>query len=182
MDRGPPGESLPALEDDIDISRADLEAAADAAGHFRRDQGCARAEKRVIDQLAGPAVVDDRTAHALDRLLRSMPPALLALSIAERIVVGDVPHCGLLAVALPVSSLALAHRVPAFFMAPMIVSAAQREMLLNPDDLRSRLQPATRQIGADPIAVQRPVPDISDIPGKQRIGLPPVGTIVVENL
>src|SRR5438105_994332 len=94
MDRGPPGESLPALEDDIDISRADLEAAADAAGHFRRDQGCARAEKRVIDQLAGPAVVDDRTAHALDRLLRSMPqlcsrcrlPNGLLLAISHTVV------------------------------------------------------------------------------------------------
>src|SRR5580693_6958447 len=115
MDRGPPGESLPALEDDIDISRADLEAAADAAGHFRRDQGCARAEKRVIDQLAGPAVVDDRTAHALDRLLRSMPPALLALRIAKGIVIGDLPDGGLRAATLPVAGPALAHGVPAGF-------------------------------------------------------------------
>src|SRR5258707_12873019 len=106
MDRRPPGDGLPAFEAHIDISRADLEAAADAAGHFRCDQGCARAEKRVIDQLAGPAVVDNRTAHALDRLLCAMPPALLALPIAERIVVGDLPHGGLLAVALPGSSLA----------------------------------------------------------------------------
>src|SRR6516165_4799899 len=37
------------------ISRADLETAADAAGHFGRDQARARTEKRVIEQLAGSA-------------------------------------------------------------------------------------------------------------------------------
>src|SRR5438477_5685651 len=103
MDRGATGEVLPAAQDDIDIGRADLETDAGAAGHFSRDQACARTEKRVIDQLAGAAVVDDRTPHALDRLLRAVPPALLALSIAERIVVGDLPHGGLLAVALPLA-------------------------------------------------------------------------------
>src|ERR1700756_2891977 len=122
MDRFPPGEGLPASQDDIDISRADLKTAADAAGHFGRDQAGARTEKRVIDQLAGPAVVDDRTAHALDRLLRAVPPALLALSIAEWIVVGDLPHGGLLAVTLPLASFPHAHRVPAIFMAPMVVA------------------------------------------------------------
>src|SRR5215471_4447415 len=101
MDRAPPGEGLPAADDDIDIGRADLETAADAAGHFGRDQTRARTKKRVIDQLARPAVVDDRSAHALDRLLRGVPPARLALAIAKWIVVGDLPHGGLLAVALP---------------------------------------------------------------------------------
>src|SRR5215472_6445030 len=118
MDRAPPGEGLPAVDDDIDIGRADLETAADAAGHFSRDQTRARTKKWVIDQLAGPAIVGDRTTHALDRLLRGVPPARLALAIAERIVVGDLPHGGLLAVPLPVASLALAHRVPAGFVAP----------------------------------------------------------------
>src|SRR5204863_3356230 len=179
MDRGATGEVLPAAQGDIDIGRADLDTDAGTAGHFGRDQARARTEKRVIDQLAGPAVVDDRTAHALDRLLRAVAPALLALSVPERIVVGDLPNRGLLAVTLPVASLALAHRVPAIFMTPMVVAAAQCKMLLDPDDLRPRLQPASRQIGADHVAMQRPVPDISDIPGKQRVGLPPVGAIIV---
>src|SRR5215471_6390874 len=113
MDRVPPGEGLPASHDNIDISRADFEATADATGHFGRDQARARTEKRIIDQLARPAVVNDRTAHALDRLLRGVSPSLLALSIAERIVVGDLPHGGLLAATLPVARLALSYRVPA---------------------------------------------------------------------
>ena len=130
MERAPPGEGLPASHDNIDISRADLEATADATGHFGRDQARARTEKRVIDQLARPAVVDDRTAHALDRLLRGVPPALLALSIAQRVVIGDLPHGGLLAATLPVAWLALAHRIPAGFMAPMVVAPTQGEMRL----------------------------------------------------
>ena len=95
----------------------------------------ARTEKRIIDQLARPAVVNDRTAHALDRLLRGVSPSLLALPIAKRIVIGDLPYGGLLATPLPVARLALAHRVPAGFMAPMVVAPAQGEMRLGPDDL-----------------------------------------------
>src|SRR5437762_3270808 len=182
MDRGAAGEVLPASQDDIDIGRAELDTDAGAAGHFGRDQARARTEKRVIDQLAGPAVVDDRTPHAFDRLLRAVPPALFALSITKRIVVDDLPHGGLLAVTLPLAGLALAHRVPAIFVTPMVVAAAQGKMLLDPDDLRPRLQPASREIGADHVAMQRPVPDVSDISGIQRIGLPQVGEIIVEHL
>ena len=47
MDRTPPGESLPPSQDDIDINRADLETAADAAGHFGCDQARTRTEKPV---------------------------------------------------------------------------------------------------------------------------------------
>src|SRR6266436_1391536 len=112
MHRGPPGEDLPASHDDIDIGGVELETAADAAGHLGGDQTGARAEKRVVDCLAGPAVVDDRAAHAFDRLLGAVPPALLALRVAERIVVGDLPDRRLGAVALSVAGLALAHRVP----------------------------------------------------------------------
>ena len=73
MDRSPPGEGLPASQDDIDIGGADLETAADAPSHFGRDQARARAQERIIHQLAPAAVVDDGTAHALDRLLARGP-------------------------------------------------------------------------------------------------------------
>src|SRR6267143_6049964 len=164
MHRGPPGEDLPASHDDIDIGGAELETVADAAGHFGRDQTGARAEKRVIDCLAGPTVVGNRAAHAFDRLLGAVPPALLALPGAERVAVADLPDRRLRAVALPVAGLALAHRVPTGFVLPVIVAAAQREVLFSPDDLSAQLQPAGRQIGGDDVAVQSPVPDIGDIP------------------
>ena len=60
MDCGASGEDLPACHRHINISGVELDAVADAAGHFSRDQARARAEKRVIDGLAGLAVVGDR--------------------------------------------------------------------------------------------------------------------------
>src|ERR1700738_1068237 len=98
MSGGTPGEELPASHDDIDITGADLQTVADAAGHFGGDQTGARAEKRVIDCLTGPAVVGNWAAHAFDRLLGAMPPALLALLGAERVVIADLPDRRLRAV------------------------------------------------------------------------------------
>src|SRR6201981_3900837 len=114
--------------------------------------------------------------------LRAVPPTLLALSVTKRVVVGDLPDRGLRAVAIPLAALALAHRVPAGFMLPVIIAAAQGEVLLDPDDLRAQLQPASRQAGGDDIAVQCSVPDIGDVAGEQRIRLSPIGTVVVEHL
>src|SRR5712671_495143 len=138
----PPGEELPAPHDDIDIGGIELEPVTGPAGHLGGDQARPRAEKRVIDRLARSAVVGDRTTHALHGFLRAVPPALLALRVAKRVVVGDLPHRRLGAVALPVAGLAVAHRVPTGFMLPMVIAAAQGEVLLDPDDLRTRLQPA----------------------------------------
>ena len=110
MCSGAPGEHLPASHDHIDIGGVELETEAYAAGHLGRDQTCARAEKRVIDRLAGPAVVGDRAAHALDRLLGPVPPALLALLVAERIIVGDLPDQTVVWVRSPCQWLALPSR------------------------------------------------------------------------
>jgi hypothetical protein len=109
-----------------------------------------------------------------------MPPALLALAIAEWIVVCNFPHCGLRAVALPVALSTLPHSVTTAFVLPVVITTAQGEVLLDPDDLGPWLQPASRQIDADDFAAQRSVPDIRDIASKQCLGLPPVGAVVVE--
>src|SRR5438309_10492069 len=135
MSRGAPGEALPPFHRHIDISGVELDPAADAAGHFGRDQAGARAEKRIIDRLAGPAVVDDRAAHAFDRLLGAVPPALLALWPAERVVVGDLPDCRLRAVTRPAAGLALAHRVPAGFVLRVIIGAGEGAGVLVPGEL-----------------------------------------------
>src|SRR5260370_2554649 len=122
MHRGPPGEALPASHDDVDISGVELETVADAAGHFGRDQARARAEKRVIDRLARPAVVGDRATHAVDRLLGAVPPGLLALPVAERVVVGDLPDRRLRAVTAPVAGIALTHPVHAGALLPIVIA------------------------------------------------------------
>jgi len=116
MSRGAPGKDLPASHDHIDIGGVELETVADAACHFGGDQTRAGPEKRVIDRLTGTAVVVDWAAHALDRLLGAMSPNLLALVVAERVVVGDLPDRRLRAVASPMAYLALAHSVPTCFV------------------------------------------------------------------
>src|SRR6202011_1266451 len=113
MRRGAAGEELPTPHDHIDISGVELETVADSTRHFGGDQTRARAEKRVIDRLAGPAVVDDWAAHALDRLLSAVSPTALTLPVTERIVVGDLPDRCLPPVALPVAPPALARRITA---------------------------------------------------------------------
>src|ERR1700736_3529964 len=132
MFRGPPGEELPAAHDDVDIAGIELQTPADPAGHLGGDHTRARAEKRVIDRLAGPAVVDDRAAHALDRLLGAVPPALLALPAAVRIHAGDFPDRGLRAVPLPVARFARAHCVPAGLVLPVKIAAAHDKVRLGP--------------------------------------------------
>src|SRR6267378_778275 len=94
-------------------------------------------------------------------------PALFALRVAKRIVVGDLPDGRLPAVALPVASPALAHGVPAGFVLPVIIAAAQGEVLFGPDDLSAWLQPASSQTGGNNVTVQSPVPDVGDIAGEQ---------------
>src|SRR5262249_27267660 len=124
MSGGASGVELPASDDHIDISGVELEPAADPIGHLGGDQARAGAEKRVIDHLAGPAVIGDRAAHALDRLLGAVPPTL-TLSVAKRVIVGDFPDCRLRAVAAPVAGFALAHRIPAGLMLPVVIATAQ---------------------------------------------------------
>ena len=66
-------------------------------------------------------------------------------------------------------------------MLPMVVATTQREVLFGPDDLRARLQPAFGETGGGDIAMHGAVPDIGNIAGKQRIGFPPVGTVIIEH-
>src|SRR2546421_12396409 len=115
MSCGTAGEELPSSHHDIDVMGTELDAEAHTAGHLGGDHARPRAEKRVIDRLARPAVVGDRAAHALHGFLCPVPPARLALRVAKRVVVGDLPHRGLGAVALPVAALAVAHRAPTGF-------------------------------------------------------------------
>src|SRR6202022_4467235 len=182
MSCGTAGEELPSSHHDIDIMGTELDAEAHTAGHLGGDDARPRAEKRVVDRLARPAVVGDRTAHALHGFLWPVPPALLALRVAKRVVVGDRPDRGLGAITLPMAGLARAHRVPAGFVLPVVVAATQGEVLLDPDDLRAQLEAASSETDGGDVAVQGPEPHIGGIPREQSIGFPPVGAIVVEHL
>ena len=100
------------------------------------------------------------------RLSGTAPSRQCALVFSQKICAATLP--------------AFAHGVPTVFRLPMIVAAAQGEVLLDPDDLGAQLQPASRQAGGNDIAVQCSVPDISDVAGEQCIRLSPIGTLIVE--
>src|SRR5205814_1853143 len=91
------------------------------------------------------------------------------------------PEGCLLAAALPVAGFAVAHRVPAGLVLPVIIAAAQSDMLLGPDDLGTQLKPAGCETGGNDLSAKRAVPNIGDVPGEERIRFAPVGAIVVEH-
>src|SRR6516162_372798 len=111
VSRSAPRELLPPAHGDIDKDGVELDPVADPAGHLGGDHAAARAEKRVVDRLAGAAVVDDRATHALDRLLGGILPAVILPAVAEPVVVADFPDRRLLPVALPMAGPAGVHRV-----------------------------------------------------------------------
>ena len=147
---------------------------ANPAGHLGRDDRGAGAAERLVDRLAGRRVVLDRPLHALDRLLG----AVAGLGFGVR----DLPDRRLLAVAGPMAGLALADRVPGRLMLPVIIAAADHQPGLVPDDLRADDEAGSFETRCDRAGVQRAVPDIGDIAGKERPGLAPVGAVVVEHL
>jgi hypothetical protein len=88
--------------------------------------------------------------------LGAVPPGLLVLRVTERVIIGNFPDRHLLAVTAPMAALALAHSIPAGFMLPMIIAAAQCEVLLDPDDLSAKPEPAGGKVGGDDIACRAP--------------------------
>ena len=98
------------------------------------------------------------------------------------IPVGDLPQRGLLAVASPVALALGAHRIPAGFMLPVIVTAAEDQPVLGPDDLRPDGEARVRQAVGHGRGMQRAMPDIGDITREQRPCLAPVGPVVVQHL
>src|SRR5260370_40701735 len=70
-------EALPAGYRDVDILRFEFEAVAHAARGLRGRQGCSASEKGIVHHLAAPGVVQNRTSHQLDWLLRRMIVLLL---------------------------------------------------------------------------------------------------------
>ena len=110
---------------------------ADAAGDLGGDDGRARAGERLIDGLTRRGVVLDRPLHALNRLLCAV---LEADALARRYL----PERGLLAVACPIGW-TIADRVPAGFVLPMVMPAAESKAVFRPDDLRANVEADGRE-------------------------------------
>jgi hypothetical protein len=122
-----PGEILPARHGNIDISRAQLDRMAAAAGHFRRDYRGAGADEGIVNRLARRGIVFDRPLHALDGLL-SRVTAIHFLSL------GNIPHCSLIASAVP-RMVRSFEGVPADLVLPMVVGPTDNKWRLAPNEL-----------------------------------------------
>src|SRR5690242_2611456 len=72
---------FPPAHDDIAVDGVDLDTVAPPTGHLGCDQAGAGAKERVVDFVADLAAVDHRPAHALDRLLRTVPDGPLLVRI-----------------------------------------------------------------------------------------------------
>jgi len=67
-------------------------------------------------------------------------------------------------------------------MLPVIMATAQHQTLLGPDDLTADLEPGHAKAFGHGGGVQRPVPDIGHLTGKERPGLAPIRAVVIGNL
>ena len=102
----PPSPVKPCQRSDrhVDIGRVELHRERDAAAGLGGDDRGPRSGERLVDRLAGGAVVQHRPAHRLDRLLGAVHRR--GILVAAR----DLPERGLPAVAVPVALALLAPR------------------------------------------------------------------------
>jgi len=98
------------------------------------------------------------------------------------ILVGNLPKRGLLAVARPVTFAGFAHGIPSGFVLPVVITAAQDQPLLGPDDLRPDGEASDFKTFGDRGCMQRAMLDIGDVAGEERPRLAPVGAIIVQHL
>jgi hypothetical protein len=83
-------------------------------------------------------VIQDRASHQLHGFLSSMTGSGLEPIAPKGVQVGHLPHRGLRA--LPVGFTPVPNTDPAGFVLPMIMAAAEREMLLDPNNLGADLE------------------------------------------
>ena len=86
----------------------------------------------------------------------------------------------MLAVAAPIAL--LADSVPARFMLPVIIPAANHDALLGPDDLSTDSEAGANQALVRRRRLEGSVPYIRDVTRKQRPGFTPIGALVVLDL
>ena len=127
-------------------------------------------------------MVEQRAAHQLHRLLGAVAGDDIVASFAAKpIQVCHLPKRRLFPVAAPSGRLPLANGVPARFMLPVIVAAAQRKVLLGPDDLAADFKAGAFQRLRDGDRVDPGMPDVGDIARKQIVGRRPVDALIVEH-
>lgn len=79
--RRPPGEVLPALDDEVAVRRIEFESVPDTAGGLGSNDGRTASEERVVNDLSGTGVVQDRSPQALYRLLRTVTVSVIITTL-----------------------------------------------------------------------------------------------------
>src|SRR5262245_52958065 len=128
-------ELLPACDRGLDVPRVEIHRVADAPGLLCGDHGGAAADERAVDGVTGSGVIEERGLEQRDGLLGGVTGGrVVGCTVAAHgVQIGNGPHRRLTAVAQPASP--AANRVPTRLMLPVVVAAAQREVLLDPNDL-----------------------------------------------
>ena len=155
--RGLAGEALPALDRDVDVSRVEFDAEANPPRRLGRDQRGARAHEWLVDRLTRRTVVEDRPAHALDRLLGPVD------GLGVLVPAGDLPERRLLAIPGPVPLAAFADSVKARFMLPVIIASAQHQAFFGPDELAPDSEAGDLEALGDGRRVQCAVREVGDV-------------------
>src|SRR5688572_22161033 len=96
---------------------------------------------------------------------------------AKAVQIGDFPQRRLRAVAASVCRSAAANGVPARLMLPVIMPAAEREVLLGPDDLRPDLKARCCESAHHLSGMNTGMPHIGNIAAEQLIRRGPIGLI-----
>jgi len=79
------------------------------------------------------------------------------------ILVCDLPKRRLFAITRPVTLAGLLHGIEARLVLPVIITSAQHQAILGPDDLRSDIEAGGLKAVGNRGSMQRTVPDISHI-------------------
>src|SRR3990167_7053766 len=125
------GELLPAQDGYINVLRRDFERVAGAAGHFGGDDLRTAADERVVSNLAIARMISDQPQEQFDRLLRRV--ALIFPNRSSALI--KRPHRILIALAVERRTATAHPSVKAQFVLPVIVTAAENEVRLRPNDL-----------------------------------------------
>src|ERR1035438_5301442 len=92
----------------------------------------------------------------------------------------DMPQGALGSVAVPVS--AIPNRIPARFMLPVIIAAAQGKAILCPDDLIANFKTAGLDGLLDCRGMSAGMPHICQVALEQGVGFTPVDAIIIPDL
>src|SRR4051794_7801531 len=110
---------LPSENHNVDVFGVKFHTAADSFCQVRGGEGSARAQKRVVNQLALFCVVQDRAPHTLHGLLCAVNRLRILIAVL------DGPKRTLFAVATPVAG--RPYRVPTRLMLPVVMSTPDDE-------------------------------------------------------